>query len=177
MKSNLVDTTFFNFPFKSIVQNNPVYSGNTGITKIINKKLKISAIISSGFRVPNIDDLAKIFESQPGTLIVPNINLKPENTFNYEIGFAKLFGKSIKWESSIYYTQFIKAISTSAFTFNGQDSILYKLVDILLNIKLRKNPDYKKQFLESYLSYITKERIYKIEERIYKIFLLWGSKN
>ena len=23
MKSNLVDTTFFNFPFKSIIQNNP----------------------------------------------------------------------------------------------------------------------------------------------------------
>jgi hemoglobin/transferrin/lactoferrin receptor protein len=31
----------------------------------------------------------------------------------------------MKWESSIYYTQFINAISTSAFTFNGQDSILY----------------------------------------------------
>lgn len=125
LKSNLVDTTFFNFPFKSIVQNNPVYSGNTGITRIINKKLKISALISSGFRVPNIDDLAKIFESQPGTVIVPNNNLKPENTFNYEIGFAKLLGNSVKWEGSVYYTQFINAITTSSFTFNGQDSIMY----------------------------------------------------
>jgi len=135
LRSSLVDTTFFNFPFKSISQNNPVYSGNTGITKIINDKLKLSALFSTGFRVPNIDDLAKIFDTQKGTVIVPNENLKPENTFNYEVGFVKLLGNSFKWEGTIYYTQFINAITTSAFNFNEQDSIMYdgELSQVLAN--------------------------------------------
>ena len=32
--------------------------------------------LSSGFRAPNIDDASKVFDSQPGAVIVPNSNLR-----------------------------------------------------------------------------------------------------
>jgi len=125
LKSNLVDTNFYRFPFNSITQNNPVFSGNVGITYNLPKDAKFSGLFSTGFRVPNIDDLAKIFESTSGTVIVPNNELKPEQTYNLEVGFAKIFAKRMKWENTIYYTQFKNAITTSSFKYNGQDSILY----------------------------------------------------
>ncbi len=55
---------------------------------------QLNAVLSSGFRSPNIDDIGKIREQQ-GELIVPNPNLKPEYAYNAEIGITK-FIKSKK---------------------------------------------------------------------------------
>jgi hemoglobin/transferrin/lactoferrin receptor protein len=82
--------------------------------------------LSTGFRVPNVDDLSKVFESALGQIIVPNEELKPEKTINYELGIEKIFNKKTVWENSIYYTDFIDGIVTSPFLFNGKDSILYQ---------------------------------------------------
>jgi hemoglobin/transferrin/lactoferrin receptor protein len=46
---------------------------------------KISMVLSSGFRSPNIDDIGKIREKN-GSVTVPNVNLKPEYAYNLEIG-------------------------------------------------------------------------------------------
>jgi hemoglobin/transferrin/lactoferrin receptor protein len=56
---------------------------------------------------------------------VPNINLKPEGTINYELGFTKIFSRKTKWENYIYYTQFVDIVETSGDKFNGRDSIIY----------------------------------------------------
>jgi len=47
--------------------------------------------IGTGFRAPNIDDMAKVFDSEPGNVIVPNDNLKPEYIYNADIGLSKTF--------------------------------------------------------------------------------------
>lgn len=58
-------------------------------------------------------------------MIVPNPNLKPEYTYNYEIGLSQLFGQVARLEASVYYTQLRDAIVTDAFTLNGQSQVTY----------------------------------------------------
>lgn len=125
LSSEFTDTTFFKFPFTSVVQKNKILSGNIGLIYNPNDEWKLSLLFSSGYRVPNVDDLAKVFESSPGNVIVPNKDLKPERTFNYEAGITKVFNEIVNLENSLYYTRFLDAIVTDQFQFNGFDSIVY----------------------------------------------------
>ncbi|OFX58698.1 MAG: hypothetical protein A2046_10230 [Bacteroidetes bacterium GWA2_30_7] len=125
LKSTLVDTSFFHFPYNSINQNSPVYSGSVGLINCPTDDWKLSLLVSTGFRVPNVDDMSKIFESTTGSVIVPNSDLKPEKTINYEMGFTKIFEHKTLWENNIYYTQFFDAIVSDKFKFDGKDSIMY----------------------------------------------------
>jgi hemoglobin/transferrin/lactoferrin receptor protein len=126
LHSTLVDTaTQFHLPYTTIDQKSPVYSGNIGLIHSPSDNLKFSLAISTGYRVPNVDDMSKIFESAPGSVIVPNVDLKPEQTINYELGITKIINKKMRLENFVYYTQFVDAIVTDKFKFNGQDSIIY----------------------------------------------------
>ncbi|MGE5355459.1 MAG: TonB-dependent receptor plug domain-containing protein [Deltaproteobacteria bacterium] len=125
LHSTIIDNSFFKLPVTEINQNTPVFSGNLGLINVPTDDLKVSLLFSTGYRVANIDDLSKIFETVKGKVIVPNTELKPEKTLNYEVGLTKIFSGTTKLESSIYYTQFIDAIVTEKFTLNGQDSIVY----------------------------------------------------
>ena len=126
IQSNMEDTAFFKFPFSNIEQNTPTYSGSLGLVHNANQKLKLSLLISSAFRVPNIDDLAKIFESTPGSLIIPNSSLKPEKSLTYEVGLTRIINNLIRFETALYYTSFLDAIQVAPYTYNGSDSILYE---------------------------------------------------
>lgn len=124
--STLVDLqTQFNLPYSEISQKTPALSGSVGLISSPSDELKYSFIVSTGYRVPNLDDLSKIFAPSPGTVIVPNINLKPEETINYEFGLTKVFNRNTRWENSVYYTQFIDIVETASARFNGNDSIMY----------------------------------------------------
>ena len=125
LRSTFNDTTFFNFPFREVNQRNIVYSGTLGLVYNSAKQTKLSLLISSGYRAPNVDDLSKVFETSAGTLIVPNDDLKPEKTINYELGLSHLFFEKVMFENTAYYTQFIDAIVTDAFSYLGKDSIFY----------------------------------------------------
>jgi len=125
LRATFVDTSFFHLPFNKVDQSNPVYSGSVGIINNPSDDLKLSLLLSTGFRAPNVDDLAKVFESAPGVLIVPNNNLKPEKTINYEFGITKIYNKKTSWEHVLYYTNFLDAIVSAKFKYNDQDSILY----------------------------------------------------
>ncbi|MBC7555085.1 MAG: TonB-dependent receptor, partial [Taibaiella sp.] len=125
LHSTFSDSSFFHLPFREANQNNFVYSGSAGIIHTPTDKWKLSLLVSTGFRAPNVDDLAKVFESASGTLIVPNADLKPEKTINTELGITKLFGTNTLWESSVYYTRFADAIVTDKFKYEGLDSVLY----------------------------------------------------
>jgi hemoglobin/transferrin/lactoferrin receptor protein len=109
----------------AVEQNNPTYSGSVGLTAQLPKRLNTSLLVSSAYRVPNVDDLSKIFETAAGTIIVPNANLQPERSLTYEWNLRKVFGNVVAIENNAYYTQLKQMIVTDAFTYNGQDSILY----------------------------------------------------
>jgi hemoglobin/transferrin/lactoferrin receptor protein len=119
------DTSFFPLPFTDANQDNLVYSGSLGLIHIPSNKLKLSLMVSTGYRAPNVDDLAKVFESAPGSVVVPNNNLKPEKTLNTELGVTKIFGSKTIWENALYYTQFFDAIVTGKYRYQGQDSVMY----------------------------------------------------
>ena len=125
LHSTFLDTTFFNFPVRSIIQNNQAPNGNLGIVFLPNNVWKLALALSSGFRAPNVDDLSKVFETKPGLqFILPNPNLKPEYTYNQELNISRTVQNKIKIESGEFFTLYRNAITTGRTTFNGFDSLL-----------------------------------------------------
>lgn len=123
LNSTIADNTFFNFPFTEIKQQNFTYSGNIGLVHNASENFILKTNLSSGYRVPNIDDLAKIFESGSGTLIVPNKDLKPEQTITGDLGFVmKSKSNKHQFDVTYFYTQLYDAIVTDNFTLNGSST-------------------------------------------------------
>ena len=116
-----------NLPITSIQQKNITYSGAIGYTHNPSSNTKLSFNISSGFRVPNIDDLGKIFDSNSvrAMLIVPNFDLRPEKTLTADMGITFWRGSKFQFENNFYLTKLYDAIVTSSFNVNGQTSVLY----------------------------------------------------
>ena len=130
LSANYSDTTFFKFPFDKATQNNNALVGNIGATYHI-KNFKIGATISTGYRSPNIDDLGKVFESVTGNatsigiLFVPNPDLKPERTINYDLNIEKKLADKGNIFIAAFYTHFTDALAAAPFYLNGQDTVLY----------------------------------------------------
>jgi hemoglobin/transferrin/lactoferrin receptor protein len=130
LKSTFVDKTFFPFPYDNITQSPTFFSGNVGLV-YTPTTWKFSFLASTGFRVPNIDDMAKVFESvagsstTTGTLVVPNPDLKPEKTLNGDLNITKFFGDKVRLEATFFATDFYDAIVTLPSTLNGQSTVTY----------------------------------------------------
>ena len=125
MKSEFIDTTFFNFPYDEININTGALNASAGMVYLTDNNWKFNINLSSGYRAPNIDDIAKVFDSEPGTVIVPNENLKPEYAYNLDIGTSRNFSNQSKINATIFYTILDNAMVRRDFTFNGYDSIMY----------------------------------------------------
>src|SRR5690554_4055415 len=80
---------------------------------------------STAFRSPNVDDIGKVFDSEPGAVVIPNPELRAEYAYNAEIGMATVLWKAVKLDLTGYYTLLDHALVRRDFTLNGQDSILY----------------------------------------------------
>ena len=72
-----------------------------------------------------MDDVGKVFDSEPGSVVVPNPDLKAEYAYNAEIDIAKVFGDYLKIDLVAYYTYLQDAMVRRDYTLNGQDSIMY----------------------------------------------------
>jgi hemoglobin/transferrin/lactoferrin receptor protein len=121
----LFDTTFYPFPYTTAKLNDGALSGSAGFVYHPTEKWSLSANVSTGFRAPNVDDVGKVFDSEPGSVMVPNPDLEAEYAYNFEIGGAKVFGDYLKVDLAAYYTYLDRAMVRREFVFNGQDSILY----------------------------------------------------
>jgi len=125
LESKFDDKTFFPFPFDGVKQNNTALNGSLGLIYLPGYDFRIIVLGSTGFRAPNVDDMTKVFGSVPGNVIVPNPDLKPEYTYNGEIGIAKTFNKKVTVSVNGYYTLLKNAITVQPSTFEGSDSIMY----------------------------------------------------
>jgi hemoglobin/transferrin/lactoferrin receptor protein len=127
LHSTIADNSFFNFPFKEIKQNSFAVTGNVGLIYMPSDQLRINGGFATGFRAPNIDDLARIFESNTASkqLIVPNPDIKPEYTYNVDLGITHTIVNKVRFEVGGFYTWFRNAIALAPFRLNGQDSIDY----------------------------------------------------
>lgn len=119
------DDTFYPFPFKTADINDGALTGNLGIVYHPSPTSAIRLNGSTGFRSPNIDDVGKVFDSEPGSVVVPNPDLTAEYAYNAELGFAKVFAGRVKVDLAVYYTYLQDALVRRDFQLNGMDSILY----------------------------------------------------
>lgn len=120
------DKTFFPFLQDSIERNKAALSANLGMVYNGPTGWRVSASASTGFRVPNVDDVGKAFDSEPGTVIVPNPNLESEYTYNAEASISKAFDNKFRLELVGWFTWYDNAIVVRDFSFGGEDSIVYE---------------------------------------------------
>ena len=132
------DTSFIKFPYQVIDLNDGAPTGNIGLVYRPDESWQVNANIATGYRMPNIDDIGKTFESVPGNITVPNPDLTSEYAWNFELGAAKRVAQKINLEVSLFYTILNNAIVRRPYTFNGQDSIffdgVYSRVEALQNV-------------------------------------------
>lgn len=124
LKANF-DTTFIKFPFQKAILKDGAFTGNAGLVFRPAENWQLNGNISSGYRMPNIDDIGKLFESVPGNVTVPNPGLTPEYAWNFEIGIIKNIHRKFRVEVNAFHTILNHAIVRRTGTFNGQDSIIF----------------------------------------------------
>ncbi len=120
-----INQEFYPLPFTTSSSNFGALTGSLGLIYSPEPSLTISPNLSTGFRAPNVDDVGKIFDSQPGSVIVPNPDLKPEYAYNAELNINKHFNQRFKFDLSGYYTILQDALVRRPFTLNGESVIDY----------------------------------------------------
>lgn len=119
------DTTFYPFPFTSANISNGALTGSAGLVVRPSDNWVMSANVSTGFRAPNIDDVGKVFDSEPGSVVIPNPDLQAEYAYNAEVALARVFGETVKVDVTGFYTLLDNALVRRDFNLNGMDSIPY----------------------------------------------------
>lgn len=119
------DTTFYPFPFTQATINDGSLTASAGIVYRPTEEWVISSNLATAFRSPNVDDIGKVFDSEPGSVVIPNPNLEAEYATNLDLNIAKMFGKNVKVDVSAYYTLLDNALVRRDFTLNGVSEILY----------------------------------------------------
>jgi hemoglobin/transferrin/lactoferrin receptor protein len=116
---------FYPFPFTTANINNGALTGSIGAVLHPGNSWIISSNFGTGFRSPNVDDIGKIFDSEPGAITIPNPDLKAEYAYNFDLSIVKVFGSLLKIDVTAYYTILQNALVKRDFLLNGHDSILY----------------------------------------------------
>jgi hemoglobin/transferrin/lactoferrin receptor protein len=133
--SNNLD--FYPFPFTTAKINNTALTGSLGFVYNASDKMAFSTNFSTGFRAPNVDDMGKVFDSELGSVVIPNPDLKAEYAYNMEAGFVHLLAERAKVEITAYYTFLNNALVRRNFNLIGQDSIWYD--DVLSQVQAVQN--------------------------------------
>lgn len=119
------DTTFIKFPYKNAELREGALTGNAGLVFRPADGWQLNGNISTGYRMPNVDDIGKLFESVPGNVTIPNPELTPEYAWNFEVGIVKSKAGKYRVEVTGFHTILKDAIVRRPTTFNGQDSIIF----------------------------------------------------
>ena len=103
LKAKWIDNTFITLPDADISLSNTALTATIGYVFKPTKNWQLNAVLSSGFRSPNIDDVGKIREKS-NRLTIPNVDLKPEHAYNAEIGIEKYFNnRKFRIAADVYY--------------------------------------------------------------------------
>lgn len=119
------DTTFYPFPFREASIANGAINGSLGMAWHPTDEWQINLLGSTGFRAPNIDDVGKVFDSEPGAVVVPNPDLRPEYAYSAELAVSRVLGERVKLDMAGYYSLLDDALVRRDFTLAGRDSIVY----------------------------------------------------
>ena len=126
----LVDASFedgfYDLPFSEANIDTGALTGSAGLAWYPNDILSWRLNFGTAFRAPNIDDVGKIFDSEPGSVVVPNPDLKPEYAKTAEIGIAFNFENVVKLDVGTYFTGLKDALVRRDYEINGESQILYQ---------------------------------------------------
>jgi len=119
------NNVFLNLPFNKTDINTGAFTGTAGINWNVNKTIAWKLNLSTAFRAPNIDDIGKVFDSEPGSVVVPNPNLRSEQAYSGEVGMLLNFDDVVKLDLATYYTYLDNALVRRDFELNGETEIEY----------------------------------------------------
>lgn len=125
MQATVRDTALFNTPFTSIGLNTSALTGSVGVVWQALQHMAFHVNVANGFRAPNLDDAAKVFENAPGIIVVPSPDLKPEYANTLEGGVVLGTDDIVSIRLDAYHTWATDAIELRPATWNGQDSIFF----------------------------------------------------
>ena len=111
-------------PYDEISMKHGALSGSMGVVYSPSDRWRLNAILSSGFRNPNVDDYGKV-RAKEDYVTVPNPDLSPEYTYNAEIGINRFIEDYIKIQLVGFYTYLDNAIVRTGYQLNGEDSLYY----------------------------------------------------
>ena len=120
------DTSLFDLPFTEATINTGALTGTAGVTWNPNQTLGWRLNLGTAFRAPNIDDVGKVFDSEPGSVVVPNPDLKPEYAYNADIGVSLNFDTVVKLDFAGFYTILEDALIRRDFSLDGESQIVYQ---------------------------------------------------
>lgn len=116
---------FLNLPFKKANIKTGAFTATAGLSWSPNETLLWKLNTSTAFRAPNIDDVGKVFDSEPGSVVVPNANLKPEYAYGGELGLVLNFNNNVVLDLATYYTYLDNALVRRDFSVNGETQMMY----------------------------------------------------
>jgi hemoglobin/transferrin/lactoferrin receptor protein len=116
---------FLNLPFNATKISTGALTGTAGISWMPNEMIQWKLNASSAFRSPNIDDIGKVFDSEPGSVVVPNDDLKPEYAYGGELSLMLNFNNAFIIDLATYYTFLDNALVRRDFNLNGETEIIY----------------------------------------------------
>src|SRR6056297_3257335 len=65
---------YYNFPFDQMSLSTGAFNGSIGLVYRPGEQWQFNINGSTGFHAPNIDDMAKVFDSEPRSVVMPNEN-------------------------------------------------------------------------------------------------------
>lgn len=114
--------------------------GSFGLISRPNNDWVLKLNLGTAFRSPNVDDMGKIFDSEPGAVTVPNPNIMAEYAWNIDAGVVHRVINGLKLELNAYWTHLENAMVRRDFELNGQTTILYQ--GIISRIQAIQNAAY-----------------------------------
>ncbi|WP_313791197.1 TonB-dependent receptor plug domain-containing protein [Lacinutrix neustonica] len=119
------NNVFLNLPFRASTNRASALTGSAGVSWSPNNTIQWRLNASSAFRAPNIDDIGKVFDSEPGAVVVPNESLMPEYAYGGELGLRLNFDDILILDTATYYTYLNNALVRRHGDLNGETEIVY----------------------------------------------------
>lgn len=120
------DDTFYDFPFSEADINTGNLNGSVGLNYQPSNFFTGRVNLSTAFRAPNVDDVGKIFDSEPGSVVVPNPDLKVEYAYNADVDLLFNFNDMVRLDVAAFYTKLDNALVRRDYSLNGETTIDYQ---------------------------------------------------
>ena len=123
LRSQITPESVFKTPFSSIQTDPSALTGSIGSSWTATDILTFHGNVASGFRAPNVDDIAKVFESEPRRVVVPNSGLRPVTVLTAEGGLHVTPLEGLTFQATAYRSWLSDALEKRPFNLDGRDSI------------------------------------------------------